>query len=271
MIRRNVQTGPALKISPWRKVAIGSWKNVCEASVYGMLEIEAAPALRFLESHRSKSGERTTLTALLVRAVALALKEHPEMNSLLRLGRLYPRKSVDIFVHVAVDEHGKELTGFVVRNADQKSVDEIARECREVPLKIRKGGDAFAKTKKLFAVMPGILARALLGVSSFFLYTLNLWLPFFGPRDGFGSAMVTNVGALGMNTGFAPIAPYTRVPLVVAAGVVTEKATVRGGIIQVAKTLPLGVTFDHRVIDGLRAGQMSARLHEIFKEPEKFF
>jgi len=79
--------------------------------------------------------------------------------------------------------------------------------------------------------------------------------------------MVTNVGALGISTAFAPIAPYTRVPLVIAAGSTEKRAVVRDGAVRTVTILPLSVTIDHRVIDGLYAGLMSRRLKEIFSNP----
>jgi pyruvate/2-oxoglutarate dehydrogenase complex dihydrolipoamide acyltransferase (E2) component len=35
--------------------------------------------------------------------------------------------------------------------------------------------------------------------------------------------------------------------------------------------LPIGVTFDHRLIDGVHAAQMSAEFKKCFAEPAKYF
>ena len=66
---------------------------------------------------------------------------------------------------------------------------------------------------------PAWAMRALLNAISFLMYTLNLDLKFLGlPRDPFGSVMLTSIGSLGLEEAFAPLVPYSRVPIVLALG-----------------------------------------------------
>ena len=52
----------------------------------------------------------------------------------------------------------------------------------------------------------------MLKITSFLSYTFNLDLRWAGiPRDPFGSAMVTNVGSIGLPTALVPLVPYSRV------------------------------------------------------------
>ena len=41
-ISRNIDLGPALRTSSWRKIAIGTWKTAGDPSVYGILDLNAA-------------------------------------------------------------------------------------------------------------------------------------------------------------------------------------------------------------------------------------
>ena len=101
------------------------------------------------------------------------------------------------------------------------------------------------------------------------MYLLNLWTPLMGvPKDSFGSVMLTNIGSLGLDEAFAPLVPYSRVSLLIAAGAVRHQPVVRDGQVVVASVIKLCTTFDHRVIDGVHASQLASALKSIFANPE---
>lgn len=270
LFTRNAALGPALKISSWRKVAIGTWKSAGDPSVYGIAEMDVAPALAYLDKLRQKTGVKLTLTHFAGKAVAMTLAQHPEINCVLKLGRLYPRKDVDVFFQVSNDADGKDLSGMVIRRADRKSLVEISHEMQERADRIRHQGDPeFKRMKGTMGLLPGILSRFVLGFAGFLMYTLNLWTPLLGsPRDPFGSVMITSIGSLGLDTAFAPLVPYSRVPLLIAVGVARETPVARAGKLEIAMISRFCVTIDHRLIDGMHAAKMSRTLHAIFARPE---
>lgn len=50
---------------------------------------------------------------------------------------------------------------------------------------------------------------------SFICYQLNIWSPAFGiQQNAFGSAMVTSIGMLGIQRGFAPLLPFVDCPII---------------------------------------------------------
>jgi pyruvate dehydrogenase E2 component (dihydrolipoamide acetyltransferase) len=81
--------------------------------------------------------------------------------------------------------------------------------------------------------------------------------------------MITSIGSLGLDMAFAPLVPYSRVPLLIAVGVVQDTPVVRDGRIEVAKVSRLCVTLDHRLIDGMHASHMAKTLLATFANPEK--
>ncbi|MGK5084540.1 2-oxo acid dehydrogenase subunit E2 [Bdellovibrionota bacterium FG-1] len=271
LLTRNVVFRPALRLSSWRKIAIGTWRTAGDPSVYGVVEMDMSPALAYLQQIQAKTGIRVTLSHFMGKALAITLARHPEINCILRFGRLYPRTDVDMFFQVASDSSGKDLSGMTIRRADQKSISEIATEMQERINRIRQDGDPeFKKMKGLMGSLPGWMSRFVLGFAGFFMYTLNLWSPLLGsPRDPFGSAMITNIGSLGLDMAFAPLVPYSRVPLLIALGSARETPVVRDGKLAIATIAQLCVTLDHRLIDGMHASQMSRTLHQIFANPEK--
>ena len=78
-----------------------------------------------------------SVTALLVRAVAWALRRHPWLNSTLRGREIHLLREIHIGVAVALP---KGLIVPVVRGADRKSVGEIAAEVHDLVTRAREGG-----------------------------------------------------------------------------------------------------------------------------------
>ncbi|MCC7440560.1 MAG: 2-oxo acid dehydrogenase subunit E2 [Bdellovibrionales bacterium] len=271
MFSRNVRLGRPLKLSSWRKVAIGTWRSAGDPSVYGILEINAERALAYIEQLRARSGRRITLSHFVGKAVAETFRRHPDINVIQRWGRLYPRPNVDVFFQVASDGEGRDLSGMTIRSAQSKRMEEIAAEMEDRVTKIRSNKDrSFTRMKSMMDLLPGFVSSWILSFSGFLMYTLNLWTPLMGtPKDPFGSVMITNIGSLGLNLAFAPLVPYSRIPLLVAVGAVAEKVIAENGQPRVAPCINICVTFDHRVIDGVHASKMSKCMQKIFADPEK--
>lgn len=270
LFQRNMDLGPALQLSPWRKIAIGTWRTAGDPSVYGILEVDMGPALAYIEKLRAATGLRITLTHFAGKAIAETLRRHPDINCILRFGRLYPRKHVDVFFQVASDSGGKDLSGMVIRDADTKSIPAICREMDERVRTIREKGDPeFKKMKGMMGMAPGFLVRYLLDAASLLMYALNIWSPLLGsPRDPFGSVMITNIGSLGLDMAFAPLVPYSRVPILIALGAAKQQPIVQDGKITIASVSQICATFDHRLVDGVHGSHMARTFKKIFANPE---
>ena len=273
MIQPNVRLKPAKKLSAWRKIAIGTWHGPGDPSVYGVLELNAEPALRYIELLKSKSNERITITHFVGKVAAESIRRHPQINSILRFGRIYPREDLNIFFQVASDSKGENLSGKCVRNIDKMSIEEISRSLNAGVKQIRDGDEGeYKKGKQLMGMIPGFLSGIFLNITAFISYTLNIWHPALGiPKDGFGCTMITNIGSLGLDMAFAPIVPYSRVPFLIAVGTVYVRAVVENGTIKPQKSIKLCVTFDHRLVDGIHASQMAQTVVKLFDNPEKEF
>jgi pyruvate dehydrogenase E2 component (dihydrolipoamide acetyltransferase) len=81
--------------------------------------------------------------------------------------------------------------------------------------------------------------------------------------------MITNVGSFGLTTGSAPLLPFSRCPIVVLLGEVHDRAVVRDGVVVARPILPIGVTFDHRLLDGYQAGKMASRFTALLEHPRE--
>jgi pyruvate/2-oxoglutarate dehydrogenase complex dihydrolipoamide acyltransferase (E2) component len=272
----NVELHPPKRLPAFRKIAIGTWATTYDPQVYGTMVVRMERALEYIDTFRQKTGRRLTVTHLVAKLVAVALERTPDANALLRLGRIYLRKHISVFLQVVMTDPitGKpDLSGVTLHDIDRMKLEEIVDATEVQVAKVRKDEDeALSRSRGLFSSIPGFILHRVLRFLSFILYSLNLDLGFLGvPRDGFGSIMVTNIGSLGLEQAYAPLVPWSRVPMVVAVGKVADEPVVDGDRVVPGKVMRLCATFDHRLLDGAHAAALSRCVHEAFDDPEKFF
>jgi pyruvate dehydrogenase E2 component (dihydrolipoamide acetyltransferase) len=259
------------KIQGWRKIAAATWGHPNDPQIYGDLEIDAGPALEFIEQARTATGARLSITHMVGKALAHALGEHPDLNVRLYRGHFIKRETVDVFFIVSA-EKGAELSGVKVVNADKKPVVEIAGELADRANRIRTGTDEhFGKTKSMLAKTP----RRLLGVSmraaAWLTSDRNLDMPDKGlPRQAFGSLMVSSVGMFGIQHAYAPLSPYYRIPLLVLVGEVADKPAAVDGKVVIRPMVTLAATMDHRYLDGFHAARLAKSTSEYLGDPKRF-
>ncbi len=272
----NVELFDPKRLPAFRKIALGTWAAPGDPQVYGALELRMEPALAYLETYRAATGRRLTVTHLVAKAVAAALTRVPEANALLRLGRVQERTQVSLFLQVALEdpETGKpDLSGLTLHGVESMDLVAILDAVERSAARVRARKDAaLEQSRRSFSALPGLLVRPVLALVSFLLYTLNLDLRRFGlPRDGFGSAMITNIGSLGLEEAYVPLVPWSRTPILICVGAVQDRPVVENGAVVVGKLLRLGATFDHRYIDGAHAAVLARELRAAFADPEQAF
>jgi pyruvate dehydrogenase E2 component (dihydrolipoamide acetyltransferase) len=181
-----------------------------------------------LETARAR-GVTLTLTSFLLKAVALALAEHPVLNASLdaAAGEVILKRYVHVGVAVAMD---RGLIVPVIRDVDRKPVLEIARELAAVAARAREGKAALDELRG-------------------------------------GTFTITNIGALG-GTGAIPIINYPEVAILAVARA-REEAVVREGQIVPRLMLPLSLTFDHRVADGADGARFTTDVVRRLERPDQ--
>lgn len=273
----NLALRPQTRVSSFRKMALGSWRDAKDPSVYGAIDVEMDETLRYVEAYRKKTGKRLTVTHLMALAMGKVLQAMPDANSIIRFHKIYLRDTIDVFFQVAMKDEKTgqlDLSGLVVRDADKKSVGDVVDEFEDAAKKVRTGKDVEKEeTRRTFQKMPGFLVGWVLDAISFLAYTLNLDLRAIGiPKDPFGSVMVTNIGSLGLEEAFVPLVAYSRVPLLVAMGACRRVPVVReGDRLEVVTSMRLCATFDHRVLDGAHAAKMVTTIQSVFADPWTHF
>jgi pyruvate dehydrogenase E2 component (dihydrolipoamide acetyltransferase) len=165
----------------------------------------------------------------LLKAAALALREHPQFNASLdaAAGELILKRYVHLGVAVAAE---RGLIVPVIRDVDARPVVEVARELAAVAARVREG-------KATLDELRG------------------------------GTFTVTNIGALG-GTGAIPIINYPEVAILGVARARQEPA-VRDGQIVPRLLLPLSLTFDHRVADGADGARFASAIVRRLEHPDQ--
>jgi pyruvate dehydrogenase E2 component (dihydrolipoamide acetyltransferase) len=258
------------KLAGWRKIASAMWGPPDDPQVYGMLEFDATPMRAYMERARA-AGVKVTPTHFVGRALAVALHEVPDFNVRVVGSKVIPRETVDVFFIAAV-EGGRELSGVKVERTDDKSVLDVAKELADRAGRMKQGDDPdFAKTKKNIAGMPRRLLRPSMKLSAWIAGDKNRGIKALGVKASpFGSAMVTSIGMFGIPQGFAPLARFYRVPLLVLVGEITEKPVVVDGRVEVRPMLPLTATIDHRYADGWHISQLLRPFKAYLADPAQF-
>lgn len=263
-------------VSSFRKIAIGTWRDAYDPSVYGTLELRMDEAMRYIAAFREKTGRRLTVSHLMAKAAAAVMVECPDANAVLRWNRIYLRRRIGVFFQVAMTDEGLgkvDLSGATLYDVEKKSLVEICDEFEAKVAAVRARKDqALEQTRKTFLGIPYFALNWFLRWLSFFSYTLNLDLRSVGvPNDPFGSLMITNIGSLGLDLAYVPLVPYSRVPILLATGAVKERPIVVDGKIEVARMMAVNATFDHRIIDGFHASVMSKVLRRWLEHPFDHF
>lgn len=263
-------------VSAFRTLAPIIWDSPGDPTVLGDTEINVEPLLAYLEEQQQKTGRKLTLTHAVARAVASVLGAHPDLNCLVRRGRIWMRRDVDVFCQVAVPHAdatklaAADLSGAVIRQADKRTTAEIAAELQVTAEKIRKHDDPMLKqTKKMLTVLPPFISRPFLRLLAYLTHDWGIDLTWMGvPDDPFGSVMVTSLGMYGIRFAYAPLFPNARAIGVLMVGQVHERAAVVNGQIVVQKALPLCIAMDHRIIDGFQASVFSREMIRRLEHPE---
>lgn len=256
------------QMSTRRKLAIATWSSPKEGNIYGKLTIDATHALAYLQELNEKTGIKTSITHLVGRAAGLALKSAPDLNGRIVFGRYIPHETVDLAFLVALP-HTQDLAKFKVCNIDQKTTVQIAEELRTAAERLRAGQDTdFEKSKGLLKALPTWLIRPILWLTGYVTGALGFEVKALGLEAfPFGTAIITSVGMLGIDEGYAPPTPFARVPVYLAITQIKQRAVVHQGEIVIRPQLDIMATVDHRFMDGYQGGMLVKQLKQYLENP----
>lgn len=235
VVRRNKEEFSAIKNGNIRKVIakrlLESKQTVphfylsCELNVTKLLELRAS--LNEVAPHDAdgKPAYRISVNDLVIKAVAMALHKVPAANSSWSDDAILIYNNVDISMAVAID--GGLITP-IIKNADQKSIQTISSEAKELAKKARDG-----------KLQPE---------------------EFQG-----GSFSISNLGMFGIDNFQAIVNPPQSCILAVARSV--EKPIIEHHQIKIASMMNVTLSCDHRSVDGAVGAEFLKALRQYVEHP----
>ncbi len=220
---------------PLRGVRRATAKKMAEsvskaAHVTHFDEADATELAKIRESLKAQAAEKDTKLTylpLIVKAVMEALKLHPLLNATLNDQEEEIIVKKYYNIGIAVDVPDGLIVP-VVKAVDQKSILDIAAE-------IQRLAEAAKKRTLDLADLKG------------------------------GTFSITNVGMIGGEAA-TPIINYPEVAIL-ATMKIADRVRIEKGEIRVKKTLPLCLSFDHRVVDGAEAARFMNDLIGLLENP----
>jgi len=224
-----VETEPMSNVR--RKTAehmMSSWAPVPHVTQYDSADITDLDALRKRWSSRAEArGGKLTVTAILVKVVAAALKVFPKFNASIDMGNKQVIYKQYYHIGIAVDTE-RGLLVPVIQDVNQKNILDLAVEIQELAQK--------ARDRKLgMDEMQG------------------------------GCFSVTNLGGIG-GTNFSPIVNAPEVAILGVSRARMEPVY-RDGEFEPRLMLPLSLSYDHRLVDGADAARFLRWVCNALEEP----
>jgi pyruvate dehydrogenase E2 component (dihydrolipoamide acetyltransferase) len=230
--------GPISKapLSPLREVIARrmaeSWTTIPRVTQFDEADITALMALRKkYAAAYEQQGARLTLTSFVLKVVVAVLQNYPIFN--VSLDEVAQEIVFKQYYHIgiAVDTEAGLIVP-VIRDADKKNVLELSRELEELAGKARERKVSVEELKG-------------------------------------GTFTISNQGGIGGG----PFTPIVNKPQVAILGLGrgAMKAVVHNSKIEPRLMLPIGLSYDHRVIDGAAAARFTVDLvqgFENFKEDD---
>jgi pyruvate dehydrogenase E2 component (dihydrolipoamide acetyltransferase) len=199
-----------------------SLQSSAQVTLIGEVDVSALVQLREV----LKEQFALTYTDMIIKAVALALREHPRLNAWIEGEHIQLQQAIAIGVAVALDEG---LIVPVVRDADSKSLQEIAQETRQLARRAREGS----------------LTREEITGSTF---------------------SVSNLGMYGIDA-FTPIINPPEVAIL-GIGRLNEKFLRVSQEGEWRQVMTLSLSFDHRAVDGAPAAAFLQSVLKHLEHPE---
>ena len=252
----------------WRKVASTIYKKPTDSKIYGIVELDVTELEKYVAQKR-KEGIKTTLTYLITLIIGRAIRQEiPALNTYVKRGRIIQREQVDATVSVLLP--GGQMGSVKVENADQLTTAEISDAIGKNIANSRKGNENDTmQSKSLLAKLPWPFRNWLFKIYKIITINWGISVPGLGlDSNSFGSFMVSNIGTLGLDTGFASLLPSSNISFVFVLGSINKKPVVVNDEIVIRRVMLMASTLDHRVVDGSHGGSLFRFIKQIAKNPE---
>lgn len=188
-----------------------SWQSIPHVTQFDEADVTALDAFRQKNAKTvEKAGGKLTVTAILLKITSMALKQFPQFNASLDMGKKEIIYKKFMNVGIAVDTEQGLLVP-VIRDVDKKSITQLSVELTEMAKR--------ARNKK---IKPDELQG--------------------------GNFTISNLGGIG-GTGFTPVI-FPPQPAILGVARAKVQPQWIDGNWEPRQMLPMSLSYDHRLIDG---------------------
>lgn len=237
-------------------------ENQTDQKVSMINEIDMSSAERLRAQAKAAGLARPTYTALVMKALSNALREHPYANRMAFPGwfgaRQYQFDHIDISVAVERDQPGGEQRVYVdtVRGADAKNLSALTAELSGFAQATPESHPRWRLFSRLVERSPRWFSR--------FVLSLPRRLPGMWAEHRGGVAMISSPAKYGVDAMVATW-PY---PIGISFGLVKPRPVAVGQTVEVRPTMSLLMSFDRRIMAGAPAARFFKTMSEQLADAE---
>jgi hypothetical protein len=267
-----VSARPASQLPPVRTaarsrvrsaVARGTWGRPRDGVTHGSVELDVTEAERWCAQSAGVS-----LVHVVGCGLAHGLVRVPDANARVVMGAARVRERVDVSFVVDI-ARGHDMGAVCVRDADDKTPREVARELFAGAREIRRGSDgALGRARAVATRVPAPLLRVGMRAAGFVAGGLGLPVP--GLRvqpHPFGSVLVSSLEAWDVPRALPPLVPFAHLGFVVTVGASSWRPWVVDGEVVPRRLIEIGLTFDHRLVDGAQMATVIGVVRDAVERP----
>ncbi len=263
--------GRLLKTHPFRRLMFYIMPSRAESIVFIDADVRAEKLMQYLKEVRPHL--EVDVSHLAVAAASIAIAENPRMNRFVSGRRLYQRFSRTITFSVKRKKLDRKAALSMIKMTmpDGESFRQFCARVNE-QIGVERSGTKTAADKEydLFNLLPRPVLLAAVPVLKLMDYW-NLLPAFFIQGDGLYTGMfIANLGSISMPAGYHHLYEWGNCPFFLMVGRVEDRVVVEDGAPVVRRILPVRITFDERIDDGLAGSHGIAAFKRVLEDPARY-
>lgn len=241
--------------TPWRRLLISVFSIPDSSVSFLQHEIDTTNIDKWIDEKNKSGGKISLFNCFLLAAAKTIAEDVPELNTYIKRGKIYPKKSVDIlFTTKLVKLEG--LSYVKIRDADKKQIEIIAEECsKEFKETLRKDESYWYSNQYFLSKVPWPLNR-LIGKLLKIFCSFGFFPKILGiSPDMNGSLIISDVSRWGIKISYGAILPFLNFPFLLVLNKKEQKPFLVDNQIVFKPIVNVTFSADHRLIDAEHAAK----------------
>ncbi|HPF02314.1 MAG TPA: 2-oxo acid dehydrogenase subunit E2 [Bacteroidales bacterium] len=251
------------KLSFFRRISIDTFDALAPSPyMLALMEFDVTDARRKIRQ-KKRNGSPVSFQSFIVKAIASAVDEFKELNSIISGKRLFIFEDIDINIPLELNTDGEKFPRqIIIRKADRKSAEDIFKEieaARSRFIQYRTTGDEDKwanNMMRILFVFPKFLRKILIRE------VVNKPLIV---KKRSGTVHFTTVAGFSQTSGYVIPCMIGVRSLDFTLGSIQKKTAGFGNETLSRDILSITVMFNHKIVDGVPAALFSNRLKQIIE------